>query len=67
MHFIYLSSSDISAIAINSNNLIIKFNSGGVYEYFGAAKEYNGLIHAGSAGGYFHKFIKNNYKYKKIS
>lgn len=61
MNFIPVSSSDIAAIAIDGNDLVIKFKSGGIYKYVNAAKEFNNLINASSCGKYFRHNIKNYY------
>ena len=66
-NFIYVNSSDLNAIKVNGNNLVIMFKSGGVYEYMGAACEYYNLLNSNSKGKYFHQFIKNKYQEKKIN
>lgn len=66
MLFTYVTSSDLAGIAIKGNNLIIKFNSGGIYEYENAAHEYNNLLNASSKGRYFHSYIKNYYNYRRL-
>lgn len=67
MNFTYVNSTDISAIAVNGNDLIIKFNSGSAYKYINAANEYQNLINSSSKGKYFHQYIKNNYQCIKIN
>jgi hypothetical protein len=67
MNFYNVNSTDLKAIAINGNNLVIVFNSGSTYEYVNAAKEFNNLLNASSKGTYFNEFIKNNYEYHNIS
>ncbi len=67
MNFVPVVSSDIKAVACNGNNLVIAFLSGGVYEYLGAAKEFEKLLNATSKGRYFHQFIKNQYKHNKLN
>lgn len=67
MEFIYVNSTDINGITVNGNNLIIKFNSGTIYEYKNAACEFSNLINADSKGKYFHQNIKNKYICNKIS
>ena len=67
MNFIYVASTDINAIGINGNNLVIRFNSGGTYEYIDAAKEFKKILNANSKGKYFHQYIKNQYKAVKIN
>ena len=66
-NFIYVNSSDLNAVKVNGNNLVIMFKSGGVYEYMGAACEYYNLLNSNSKGKYFHQFIKNKYQEKKIN
>lgn len=47
--------------------LTIKFFSGSIYEFFNVdSTTFNELINAPSVGGYFNKYIKNIFKYKKI-
>lgn len=67
MNFTYVNSSDIKAIAVRGNNLVIEFHSGGLYEYIGAAYEYSNLLNAESKGKYFHQYIKDKYKAIKIN
>lgn len=67
MFFYNVNSTDIAGIAIKGNNLIIKFNSGGIYEYENAAHEYNNLLNSISKGRYFHSYIKNYYNYRRIA
>lgn len=54
-------SSDLDAIAVDGNDLIIKFKSGGIYRYLNASCEFPKLLSAPSKGKYFHNYIKNNY------
>ena len=65
-NFIYVNSSDLNAVKVNGNNLVIMFKSGGVYEYMDAACEYYNLLNNNSKGKYFNQFIKNKYQEKKI-
>ena len=67
MNFVRVISSDIAGVAINNNNLIIKFIKGGIYEYINAACEYEGLLNSTSKGKFFNSYIKNRYEYKKIN
>lgn len=66
MQFTYVISTNINAIAINGNNLIIKFNNGAIYEFENAAKEFTNLINSSSKGKYFYQYIRNKYPYNKI-
>ena len=67
MNFTYVQSTDIAAIAKKLDNLVIKFNNGGIYEYKGAAVEFENLLNASSKGKYFHENVKNKYPYLKIN
>lgn len=67
MNFVHVNSTDINSVAINSNNLVIKFNSGELYEYINAVIEFDNLINAPSKGKYFHQHIKNNYTCVRIN
>lgn len=62
-------SSDIRSIGydIETQTLEIEFHNGGVYQYYDVPENiYHGLMNANSHGSYFHKNIKNTYKYKKL-
>lgn len=49
---------------LNSNTLEIVFNDGRRYEYFGVPEAvYLGLLEATSAGKYFHRMIRDRYRY----
>ena len=64
-----VSSSNIRAIGYDSesNMLEIEFRSGGVYQYFGVPEPiYNELMHASSHGSYFHRYVKDRYRWAKI-
>jgi len=63
-------SSDLSSVGydLNIKTLEIEFNSGGVYQYFDVPENvHSELMSAPSKGKYFHKFIKNVYRYQKVS
>ena len=63
-----VSSSNIRSIGYDSgsNTLEIKFHSGGVYQYFGVPESiYNALMHAPSHGSYFHRHIRDRYRWTK--
>ena len=64
-------SSDIASIGYDdaSSKLEIEFHSdNSIYQYYGVPKiEYDELMSASSHGKYFHKNIKNRYRYEKIS
>ncbi|MEG6521119.1 KTSC domain-containing protein [Desulfotomaculum sp. 1211_IL3151] len=64
-----VTSSNISSIGYDTttNTLVIKFHSGGLYQYSDVpATIYQGLMSASSHGQYFHRLIKNVYPYRKI-
>lgn len=51
-----------------SGTLEIAFKRGGVYQYYGVPEEiYSGLLGAASKGRYHARFIKNRFRYRKIS
>ncbi|MCJ7668218.1 MAG: KTSC domain-containing protein [Anaerolineae bacterium] len=63
-----VSSTDIRSIGYDpeSQTLEVEFHSGGVYQYFGVpASVYSGLMSASSHGKYFHRHVKNVYRYVK--
>jgi len=55
-------SSVIKAIAVENDDLLIKFKSSATYSYTGAASEYSNLFNADSAGLYFNIYIKPKYQ-----
>ena len=64
-----VSSSNIRSIGYDSesNTLEIEFHSGGVYQYFGVPESiYNELMHAPSHGSYFHRHIRDQYRWTKM-
>ena len=69
MNRIYVSSSYLHSVWYNeaSMTLEIEFNSGGVYAYYDVPESiYNGLMNAPSHGKYFHQYIKDVYRFKRI-
>lgn len=64
-----VSSSNIRSIGYdhNSKKLEIEFHSGGIYQYFNVPLEiYEELMSRPSHGKYFHRNIKNKYRWVKI-
>lgn len=64
-----VSSNNIRSVGYGpeSHILEIEFHSGGVYQYLNVPESvYNGFIHASSHGSYFHRYIKNSYRWIKI-
>lgn len=66
MNFINVNSSNIHSIALDNNDLLIKFHNGGIYKYMGAANHFNALLNATSKGKYFIAYIKDNYPCNKL-
>lgn len=66
MNFISVESSNIDAIAVSGDNLVIRFKNGSIYEYIGAAKEYEKMMAFKSKGEYLNNFIKNKYPFNRI-
>lgn len=51
-----------------TNTLRIRFNAGGIYEYYGVPQVVvNELRQAASAGSYFHEFIREKFSFKRIA
>ena len=62
-------SSNISSIGYNPEDRIIEieFHDGGIYQYFDVPKTIcDDLMTARSHGSFFHRYIKNNYQWRKI-
>ena len=62
-------SSNIRSIGYDSRSqtLEIEFHSGGIYQYFNVPKStYNALMSASSCGSYFHRHIKDQYRWTQI-
>lgn len=63
-------SSNIKSIGFDkqSQTLEVEFKTKTVYVYSNVPEEfYNNLMLSGSKGAYFSKYIKNNFKYQKLS
>jgi hypothetical protein len=69
MERIHVTSSDIVSIGYKDSVLEIEFHSAkSVYQYFQVPEqEYNELMNAQSHGKYFNQYIKNKYKFEKVS
>jgi hypothetical protein len=62
-------SSNIKSIGYDhiSRTLEIEFHDGGIYQYFGVPETvFNGLMGVPSHGSYFHRYIKDKYRWAKI-
>lgn len=69
MNMILVNSSNLVAVGYDKSSKIlrIQFNSG-TYDYFSVPETiYDGLLSAPSKGQYHHSFIKNSFKYSKVS
>lgn len=68
MNMQYVSSSNLVAVGYDSSSqtLRIQFHSG-TYDYFNVpAHVYQGLMNAGSKGGYHAVHIKDVYRYRRL-
>ena len=64
-----VSSSNLHSVGYDSSSAIleISFHSGGVYQYYNVPESvYFSLLNASSKGKYFHQYIKNRYRYRKV-
>ena len=62
-------SSNVAAVGYDEGASIleIEFHSGSVYAYRGVPElHFQGLVNAGSVGGYFHKHIRDRYPYRQL-
>jgi hypothetical protein len=62
-------SSNIKSIGYDpkSETLEIGFHSGDIYQYFDVPESiFNSLMSASSHGSYFHKYIKDKYRWAEI-
>ncbi len=69
MEHIPVISSNLRSVGYDPDSLTleIKFRSGGLYQYYNVpVGVYEGLMSAGSHGGYHHQNIKWNYSYRRI-
>jgi len=56
-----VSSSNVSGIYKDGNDLMVRFNSGSIYRYHGAGDHYNPMLAAPSKGKYLNEQIKGKY------
>lgn len=69
MNWKSVSSSNLDAVAYDAgtSTLYVRFNNGSTYAYDGVPQsQYNGLMSAGSHGGYLASNIKGSYSYRKV-
>lgn len=65
----HVSSSNISSIGYDpeSQTLEIEFHGGGIYEYFNVPESvFDTLMSSSSLGSFFHRSIRNKYRFRKI-
>lgn len=70
MHRTQVTSSNIRSIGYDpqSDILEVEFTSGDVYQYFNVPEHlYRGLMNASSHGQFLNDYIRNSYRYQKIS
>lgn len=64
-----VASSNIASVGYedSSQTLEIEFQSGAIYQYFDVPRvAFDGLIAAGSKGGFFHEQIRGVYRYARV-
>lgn len=61
-----VNSSFISGVGVFGRDLRIRFHNGSVYEYYGFANHFDGIMKANSKGQYFNRHIRPTRKYAKI-
>lgn len=65
-----VSSSNLESVGfdVENNILEIEFNSGGVYKYFDVPKVvFEQLMSASSHGKFFHREVKGNFRFERVS
>lgn len=55
-------SSNITSIGVLDNDLLVKFKTGTIYRYFGAAMHYDRIIAMSNSGGSVGSYIAANIK-----
>lgn len=67
MDFTEVKSSNIKGVSRTGNDLLVKFNSGAIYEYKDVPEEvFDALLSAESVGKYFNKEIKGKFTFRKL-
>ena len=68
METYHIVSSNIDAVAYHRGHTLIRFKSGGVYEYENTPyHQFLELAKSESAGQYFHRHFRGKFPYRKIS
>jgi len=61
MEWTSVTSSNLDAVAVDGNDLLVRFSHGGIYRYTGAASHFDALTTAESPGRYLNQNIKPYY------
>ncbi len=59
-------SSNVSALGVLRGDLLVRFHSGGVYRYAGAAGVFDDLRRADSVGKAFHRGVRNRFPAERL-
>jgi len=62
-------SSNLKSVGYDTDSqmLEVEFHSGAVYQYYGVPQSlYEGLLNAPSHGKYFHRYIRNQFPYRRV-
>ena len=69
MERVPVSSSNIRSVGYDKETqmLEIEFDGGGIYQYLNVPEHvYSNLMSASSKGSYFHRHIRNRYRFRKV-
>jgi hypothetical protein len=64
-----MKSTNIAQVGYDESTKVLRviFNSGSMYDYFDVDPQtYRFLLQSPSKGGFFHKYIKNNFRCEKV-
>lgn len=64
--WVHVDSSMMESVAVDGNDLYVRFNTGKVACYIGAGANYGPLLSAESVGKYFNRNIRNAYKWRYL-
>ena len=64
--FVAVDSSNLAAVGVRDDFLVVRFRSGGVYRYVGAAGLLDELIRAESVGRFFHRRVKREFAAERL-
>jgi len=63
-------SSNIRSVGYDGDAMVMKieFVDGGVYHYYNVpASTHDGLMNVASKGSYFHRYIRDRYRYRRVA